>query len=132
MVFLISLGFAFFIIAVVLLILAPIQAAQNKRRTEETAGYVTEVRKTYQRRKGTTYHINFQYTANGAEQLLKNVKWQVEPNEPRYTICYNPKKTWDAHVKEFRYAGAPKAYAIAGAVLFVLSIVLIVIGSVMG
>ena len=38
----------------------------------------------------------------------------------------------DAHVKEFRYAGAPKAYAIAGAVLFVLSIVLIVIGSVMG
>ena len=35
-------------------------------------------------------------------------------------------------VSREEYAGAPKAYAIAGAVLFVLSIVLIVIGSVMG
>lgn len=42
--FFIALGFSLFILAIILLIMAPVYAAQNKRRTEETAGYITEVR----------------------------------------------------------------------------------------
>ena len=123
-----ALGYTFLIIGVSLLIMAPIQAAQNKRRTQETSGYVTEVRKTYARRKGTTYHINFEYTVEGQPQLLKNVKWQVEPSEPSYTICYNPAKPTDAHVKEFRTSN-PKILLIIGAVLTVVAILLIAVGT---
>ena len=118
----------FLIIGVSLLIMAPIQAAQNKRRTQETPGYVTEVRKTYARRQGTTYHINFEYTVDGQPRLLKNVKWQVEPLEPSYTICYNPAKPTDAHVKEFRTSN-PKILLIIGVVLTVVAILLIAVGT---
>ena len=130
--FFITLGFSLFILAIILLIMAPVYAAQNKRRTEETAGYITEVRKTYSRKGGTSYRIDFEYTVNGERQLLKNVKWTYAPEETSYTICCNPNKPEDAHVKEFRSPLIPKAFAITGAILIVVSMVLIVVGAVRG
>ena len=122
-----ALGYAFLIIGVCLLIMAPVQASQNKRRSAETEGYVTEYRKTYARKRGTTYHIDFEYTVDGGKQELKNVKWQTAP-EQKYTICYNPEKPKDAHVKEFR-ASNPKVYLIIGAILTVLAVILVAVGT---
>ena len=112
--FMLALGFALLIIGVCLLILAPIQAAQNKRRSAETTGNGSEVRRKHGRKKGTTYYIDFVYTVDGVQQELKRVKWPLEPDETKeYTICYNPAKPKDAHVKEFRSAN-PKALLITG------------------
>ena len=126
--FLAALGYTFLIIGIALLVIGPVQAAQNRRRTAEAEGYVSEVRKKYVRKKGTTYYIDFEFTADGAAQLLKNVKWQVEPSEPSYTICYNPAKPTDAHVKEFRTSN-PKILLIIGAVLTAAAILLIAVGT---
>ena len=126
--FLAALGYTFFIIGVCLLIMAPIQMAQNRRRCAETEGHVTEVRKTYVRKKGTTYHINFEYTVDGVGQVLKNVKWPVPPEQQAYTICYNPSKPKDAHVKEFRTAN-PKLFLLIGGILTAVGVLFAAIGT---
>jgi hypothetical protein len=122
-------GYTFLIIGVALLIMAPIQAAQNKRRTAEAEAYVTEYRKTYARKRGTTYYINFEFKADGEKQELKNVKWQLPPEESKtYTVCYNPAKPKDAHIKEFRAAN-PKLFLMIGAVLTVVAVILVAVGT---
>ena len=126
--FLAALGYTFLIIGIALLIIGPVQAAQNRRRTAEAEGYVSEVRKKYVRKKGTTYYIDFEFTADGAAQLLKNVKWPLPPEQQTYTICYNPKKPKDAHVKEFRTAN-PKVFLIIGAVLTVIAVILVAVAT---
>ena len=124
--FMIALGIALLIIGVYLLILYPVQRAQLARRTAQTDGYVTEVRKKIRRKASVTYIIDFEYTADGVRQELKNVKWPLEP-EKRVTIAYNPDKPADAHVKEFR-ATDPKVFLIIGAILTVIAVILIVVG----
>ena len=129
---LIALGCACLIIGICLLIMAPVQAAQNKRRSAETEGHVTEVRKTYRKKSGTTYRIDFEFTADGVAQELKNVSWPIAPEESKtYTVCYNPLKPKDAHIKEFR-SGNPKVYLTIGAISTVAAFVLIVVGAVTG
>ena len=125
---LITLGITFLIIAVYLLILYPVQSAQLKRRSAETEGHVTEIREKYVRRRGTTYFIDFEYTVDGNVQTLKNVRWPLKPDE-KVMIAYNPSKPGDAHVKEFRTAN-PKVFLIIGLILVVLSVILVVVGSV--
>lgn len=130
--FLIALGFAFLIIGICLLIMAPVQAAQNKRRSAETEGYVTEVRKHYRNKGGTTYRIDFEFTVDGERQELKNVSWPIAPEQSKtYTVLYNPEKPKDAHIKEFR-SGNPKVYLIIGAIATVAAFVLVVVGAVVG
>ncbi len=127
--FLAALGYTFLIIGVVLLIMAPVQAAQNKRRTAETEAYVTEYRKTYARKKGTTYHIDFEFTADGEKQKLKNVKWPLPPEESKtYTVCYNPAKPKDAHIREFRSAN-PKLFLLIGGIMTVAAVILVAVGT---
>ncbi len=130
--FLVALGCACLIAGICLLIMAPVQAAQNKRRSAEAEGYVTEVRKQYRRKSGTTYRIDFEFTADGEKRELKNVRWPIPPEESKtYTVCYNPLKPKDAHVKELR-SGNPKVLLMVGLILTVASFVLIVVGAVVG
>ena len=130
--FLIALGFALLILGICLLILAPVQASQNKRRSVETAGNISEVRSRRVRKKGTTYSIDFAYTADGVRQELKKVKWPLAPDETKeYTICYNPAKPKDAHVKEFRTSN-PKVYLTIGLILTAAAVLLLVAGIVIG
>ncbi len=130
--FFIALGVSLFIVAIILLIMAPVFAAQNKRRSAETEGYVTEVRKYHRRKAGTTYRMDFAFTVDGVRQELKNVSWPIAPEESKtYTVCYNPRKPKDAHIKEFR-SGNPKVYLIIGLISMVAAFVLIVVGAVTG
>ena len=130
--FLVALGVACLIIGICLLVMAPVQAAQNKRRSVEAEGYITEIRKHYRRKAGTTYRIDFEFTADGVKQELKNVSWPIPPEESKaYTVCYNPQKPKDAHIKEFR-SGNPKVYLIIGLISMVAAFVLIVVGVVTG
>ena len=130
--FILALGLTLVLIGVILLILAPVQSAQNKRRSAETTGNISEVRRKHVRKKGTTYYINFVFTVDGVQQELKRVKWPLEPDETKeYTICYNPNKPKDAHVKEFRTAN-PKAFLITGLILTVLGVLLAIVGTLGG
>ncbi len=130
--FLIALGIALLIIGICLLILAPVQSSQNKRRSAEAAGNVTEVRRRRVRKKGTTYRIDFAYTVDGVRQELKKVKWPLPPDESKeYTICYNPAKPKDAHVKEFRTSN-PKVYLTVGLILTAAAVILTAAGIVLG
>ena len=130
--FFIALGVSLFILAIILLIMAPVFAVQNKRRSAETEGHITEVRKYYRRKSGTTYRMDFAYTIDGVRQELKNVSWPIAPEESKtYTVCYNPRKPKDAHIKEFR-SGNPKVYLIIGLISMVAAFILIVVGAVAG
>ncbi len=127
--FLVALGCACLIAGICLLIMAPVQAAQNKRRSAEAEGYVTEVRKQYRRKSGTTYRIDFEFTADGEQRELTNVRWPIPPEESKtYTVCYNPAKPKDAHIKEFRAAN-PKLFLMIGAVLTVVAVILVAVGT---
>ena len=126
----IALGISLFIFGICFLITAPILAAQNKRRSAETTGTVTEVRKYRVRNSGTSYRFDVEFFIDGIRQELKNVRWPLSPDvTQKYTVCYNPKKPRDAHVKEFHSSNA-KLFLIIGLASVVISIILVVAGAV--
>ena len=55
----------------------------------------------------------------------------IGTNQPEVTVCYNPQKPKDAHIKEFR-SGNPNVYLIIGLISMVAAFVLIVVGAVTG
>jgi hypothetical protein len=122
-------GFCLFIFGICFLIAALSLTVQNKRRKAETTGTITEVRKHRVRKHGTTYSIDFEFLLDGVRQELKKVKWSLSPDvTKKYTICYNPKKAKDAHVKEFR--PSTKLYLIIGLASIVVALILVVAGAV--
>ena len=126
---LIVFGFCLFIFGICFLIAALSLALQNKRRSAETSGTITEVRTKRARNKGTTYSIDFEFLLDGVRHELKKVRWSLSPDvTKKYTICYNPKKPKDSHVKEFR--PSTKLYLIIGLASFVVALILVVVGAV--
>ena len=122
-------GFCLFIFGICFLIAALVLAVQNKRRSAVTTGNITEVRTHRVRNKGTTYRIDFEFLVDGVNRELKNVRWSLSPDViQKYTICYNPKKPKDAHVKEFR--PSTKLYLIIGLASIIISFVFVVVGAV--
>ncbi len=127
------LGFVLFVLGLIFLIYAPIHALQNKRRSEEVIGKISFVKEVLQKNSTLAhpmydYFFTVEYVLDGITHTTHSNRQALRKNVgDEVTVCYNPKKPDDSHVKEF-HGATTKPIVIAGLIILALGLILFVIG----
>lgn len=128
-------GGIFLILGIVFLICYPVYSAQNKRRSEETTGTVTNIHDKIRHEKGSRVHYDHIYTmaykVNGNDYTFDTKRTAMSYEIGReLTVKYNPAKPEDAHVLELHGASA-KPMLIMGLIFSVAGLLMIFAGLIM-
>ncbi len=126
-------GFILFVLGLIMLIYAPIHARQNKRRTETVTGTITFVKEVLQKNSSIghpmyDYFFTVDYIVDGITHTTHSPRWSTRMNVgDEVTVCYNPNKADDSHIKEF-HGDSSKPILIVALILLALGLLLFVIG----